>query len=71
MKNLMSLVVIALLSTSTFAVTSTTNRSADVNAMAAAWKHQNPVAVGNNNLTMVGGQDISSRTMLDGPISAA
>jgi len=71
MKKLTSLMAIAFISTTAFAANHSLSPSADISAMGAAWKHQNPVSVGNNNLTMVGGQDISNRSVFEGPITAA
>lgn len=68
MKQFMSLIAIAVISSASFAGSSSSNSAA---LLGAAWKHQAPVSIGNHNLTMVGGQDISNKSVIEAPITTA
>lgn len=71
MKQFMSLIAIVVVSSGAFAGVQSSTNAESAAAIGSAWKHQAPVSAGNHNLMMVGGQDISSRPMLEGPTLAA
>jgi hypothetical protein len=72
MKKIINLLAIALVSSTAFASLPSSDQSSNTaQAMASAWKHQTPMTIGTNNLKMVyGGEDISSKSMLEGPTAS-